>query len=615
MIINLCTAYADEATNGTMSDDVSEITFEESENNSEFSFGDVKDEKIIKLLEQISYDAKYFHKTPTYSNYMEIYLTIPEKEFKAYGSTTEESFDRPMSLSFEFDENYCKINNKPYELSESQNYAICNGLSQLIVLVDNKNPEQITQEEWEQNKNNPNPDYTCSFTYGIKDKPENRLFFEQSGKYVHISEVKIPYTDLIIPEQFLKINVPSYVSTNSNEWNNILYNALFKTTKLFDYVLPDTIIKLQNVDLENYTHEGKPIDIVERLTFDITVPSHEYCEPLYEVSNPGGQISCKIEQLGMNPPERTSHKYYYVLTMSGNKSKVTLFSEAATTTNFFTDLKLYFNNQNRYTDNQFVAILDNEGLFSIDGCSGDYEMKSVYFSSHSVEYGGFLKEIEAYNVKYEFFKENFGYNYNRNLYAKFHPDFFTVHKDLVNEKYKENSGGNFDLKRYVNFIAQNELKLSPNEKPEWFANLGGGVNATVLGIKRVVNGKEKDTDIMLQLKGSSKTRWFTMERATPSDNLANDSTLSKGDLHYDIVMTAVKSFDGVNVEYYSDNANAHKIGLNILFDYQDGEVLYNGMEFVFDDAVKTVSPENQKYIGGGKSIYDNLFTPLELPQE
>lgn len=628
VISNLTGVIAAEADTTQNSSDISVTDSTDNDNQQETSDEDTNDPSEndstdstnAKPLSKLDETIKKLNitlissKKLSYSNLYTILEVIDDKCFYGTGETTVEmALSRPKYVSFEY--------NGGEELSSKQNSDLCRAFSFISTYTRYTDTEDITEDVWNEKKSNPYSEYKCSIKYRIESLPECDMYIDQIDEYFHVSAIKFPYLDYTIPEKYFKISTSK---TSSSNKTGTLFSYLYGLQKNFYKVeiVKESEVLLDRVDLQNYTQEGKPIDIIERLSFDIKIPSDDLFKPLLIIADTGETVQCTVEQLIMYYPDSDSNKYYYVLTMKGSKGTQTNFEEIKSINEHLNSPNLTIYDKNVYENNKFIiynsSVTERKTAYRISGISGDSEINTVYFEAF---YWSRPKASEAQtsNIKYEFFKDNYSYHGCRNLYAKFHTDFFKAYPEYRNAIYnpvRDNNGNAaFDLKRYVNFIAQNELKLSPNEKPDWFANLGGGVSATVLGIKRVVNGKEKDTDIMLQLKGSSKTRWFTMERATPSDNLANDSTLSKGDLHYDIVMTAVKSFDGVNVEYYSDNANAHKIGLNILFDYQDGEVLYNGMEFVFDDAVKTVSPENQKYIGGGKSIYDNLFTPLELSQE
>ncbi len=398
-------------------------------------------------------------------------------------------------------------------------------------------------------------------------------------------------------------------------------------------------VKMTGVDVENRTYDGREMEIVEELTFDFELKEENYRIFFPEIANVGERIKCKIEQFRYYYGEYSSDDYLYLFTFEGSKGKNVYwdvlgsnFGYTYTKGKLSTYINAYYENNTLYLDGKPVYKLSYSGNAE-NGSVTDVQMR------FSWQVGGpVTMSIKGENIKYKFYKDDFNFNRKRNLVYLFgmdeaieldklgyNPDGTKKEDNEEEKEVKEIDYTRYEKKlksvsdRYVfdyniSFLTKNKLDIDLLYAPEWYKNLGDNVTVTVMGldIVRIFKGEPMHPTFstMVYFEGDEGGQWFELNSSAPSENLSNESKYELGDLYEDQELVSLISFDGVTVIQNLEEYDT--VNLRFNYSYNDGTVDFDGIDFRINSEIQEVSVEDMKYIGAGKTMYENYIAPYSL---
>ena len=373
----------------------------------------------------------------------------------------------------------------------------------------------------------------------------------------------------------------------------------------------------KDVNLDNMTYGGKEMKCLEKLTFTVPV-TKEICRSFLGVlTNEGETLKFTVNQVYTN-------EWLFFMTIEGSNGKKVLWRDNENNIGSYRAYEKFYESDT--IDENHNLVYDGNcwpnNAVTIKGSADDDEITGVNINVDSRGIGDASYNVKAdgENIKYEFYGKDYTVEGGRNLYTILSLTYEKVQKELEEKKQQEKAnqtntilfkGYTDDKSMYLDykvlFAAQADLDVEEAVAPKWYKELGSDVKVTILSLMRRIDGKEKRPPyLLMRLKGSEKSRWFKIDSETPSKNLSNEDTEYLGDLHYDMEFRSVKSFDGKNLvgQDYSDSDIIHA---SIRFDYAESQSVLSGIDFIIESQKTEVDAENLKYIGGGRTLYENIF--------
>lgn len=357
-------------------------------------------------------DAKH---ESIYNSFFKKFLDYPDDIRYHMESVRSNNKFEPLnkSCTLDYDADYWNSGNTEdmmYLLS-SCSLSLCKVLQYYLLTANS-----IDKQQYEKNVSNPtiiNESY-AKIELWLSEFPDSKFEFEATDCYIHVKELKDPFSNEIIPEAYFCIDAPrcSFAVTD--------FERQMKE-------IPNTKnIELANVDLKNKTICGIKMGLVEKLTFEIPSDANT---SLSDIVTDNENIKVTVEQVyipgykikvftdgsiihGKSFNDDSSFSYIY--TFSGSKGEKIYLSHVPSSYQYTFQAskgKLRFQSNSFYENGNFIRYdnaLDEEYLrmFTIEGGSKDSDVYLVYYNN----------DILCTNVNYEYYMDSFEYNFHRNLY-------------------------------------------------------------------------------------------------------------------------------------------------------------------------------------------------------
>lgn len=458
---------------------------------------------------------------------------------------------------------------------------------------------------------------TCSF-----DKEDLNYFVDMEIRLPDVQAA--PYLTLILNDNNMTLNDcfgrgNNYTVQDPEKIVDMVYDISMMINPPEEKEIK---IKKENVNLDNMTYNGDKMQCLEKLTF--TIPADKGVRRSFI-----GALANEGEALKFTVTQAKTDKWTFFMMIEGSKGKKVMWTENSQySTGSYKAYEEFYETETIDGNHNLVLDYNNPANNSImlKGSADDETITDINLKLTYNDGIGNLKDllINGENVSYEFYGKDYTVEGGRNLYTILSLTYEKVQKELEEKKQEEKNnqyadqtktilfkGYTDDKSMYLDykvlFAAQADLDVEEAVAPKWYKELGSDVKVTILSLMRRIDGKEKRPPyLLMRLKGSEKSRWFKIDSETPSKNLSNEDTEYLGDLHYDMEFRSVKSFDGKNLvgQDYSDSDIIHA---SIRFDYAEPQSVLSGIDFTIESQKTEVDAENLKYIGGGRTLYENIF--------
>ncbi len=603
LIFSAFSSFADEssALSEAVKKPVTEATVDDNGNSAELTESDVHTDSSANVEVNVESDAKdaeptYVDAKQKFLSYKSTFLSDVEKALVLYNENV-------ITKRYRFPEIYMGIStckyvggaiyndeNKPVD--ESMCQEILGFLNRLYdVIGDNIEFEYVTEEEIEH--------FNKEF-----DKETKILGTDPSIRLVRfligLSGIELN-SNFLLRGNWLKMPRDQYyyVSDVEEIWDYVAENFFGDENHNIGYKLNGEFNDLtysrnrvQYLDYENKLYRGEPVDIIDKLTFELKLTEQHKGSFFDFLGDTGTIVKCRIVQT-VGVETNHSRLRQFVLTAEGCNGTMEFADQAPSNWGY-----------------EGTSNFMDFGPMRITGVTQANSVRSVAVTLHRLGNYVLFDSVPTQNMNYEFYYAGNETAERKAMYKLFgiqKGDFYISSSPTQDpENYVtpmrhtyELGGESYSWDYYINFVAVMPIDASSKALPDWYLALGDDVTATIVGIAATLNDKDYACYTMVRFAGSKKSVWFDISSGSHQIDWTRNDYTADDNLEMKLVYSSLLSFDGN--EKVKDTVNKKSFEATIDFSHEDFDI--ESIEFDFGVVTDKVTADEINYIGGGKDIY------------